>query len=82
MRSKAQGAAFRTRAMVKSSDFKWFTGDSLIKFYEPSRGTYGGFRRVCGSRALTKFKEEPSYYGLPLGALDNDADIRFIRARL
>ncbi len=73
---KAQGAAFRSRARVRAADFTWLEGEHLVTFYESSPGNHRGFCRVCGSPILSKFDAYPAYYGLPLGALDDDPGIR------
>jgi hypothetical protein len=72
---KAQGSAFRSRASVNASDFQWVQGESQVTFYQSSPGTFRGFCRVCGSPILTKF-DATSYYGLPLGPLDDDPALR------
>jgi hypothetical protein len=73
---KAQGAAFRSRARVKSADFRWVCGEHLLTFFESSRGNRRGFCRVCGSPILTKFDFDTSVFSLPLGTLDDDPRIR------
>jgi len=73
---KAQGSAFRSRASVRSADLKFVQGEELLTFYESSLGNHRGFCRVCGSPILSKFDAHPRYYGLPLGALDDDPGIR------
>ena len=73
---KAQGSAFRSRASVRAADFAWVEGEELVSFYESSPGNRRGFCRVCGSPILSKFAANPAYYGLPLGALDDDPGIR------
>ena len=73
---KAHGSAFRTRAAVKSSDFGFVRGGELVSYYESSPGNHRGFCRVCGSPIVTRFDAHPEYYGLPLGALDDDPGIR------
>ncbi len=79
---KQQGAAFRSRARVQTSDFKWIHGEDLVTFYESSPGSYRGFCRVCGSPIINKFDaralaakidpEVPSRYGIGLSTLDDD----------
>ena len=69
---KAHGAAFRTRASVNAADFRWVLGEELVTYYESSPGNHRGFCRVCGSPLLSRFDFDPSAYGLPLGALDDD----------
>ena len=69
---KAHGAAFRTRASVRAQDFRWTQGEDLVTWYESSAGNHRGFCRVCGSPLLSRFDFDPSFYGLPLGCLDDD----------
>ena len=73
---KAHGSAFRARATVKAADFEFVEGSELVTFYQSSPGNYRGFCRVCGSPIVSKFDAHPDYYGLPLGALDDDPGIR------
>jgi hypothetical protein len=73
---KAHGAAFRSRARVKADDFRWTQGAELVTYYESSPGNHRGFCRVCGSPLLSRFDHDPRFYGLPLGALDDDPGIK------
>jgi len=73
---KAHGAAFRSRARVKADDFRWTQGAELVTYYESSRGNHRGFCRVCGSPLLSRFDHDPRFYGLPLGALDDDPGLK------
>jgi hypothetical protein len=73
---KAHGAAFRSRATVRSADFRWVAGEHLLTFFASSPGNHRGFCRVCGSPMLSKFDREPAIFSLPLGALDDDPGIR------
>ena len=73
---KAHGAAFRSRARVKADDFRWTQGAELVTYYESSPGNHRGFCRVCGSPLLSRFDHDPTFYGLPLGALDDDPGIK------
>jgi hypothetical protein len=73
---KAQGAAFRSRASVRSADFRFISGEHLLTFYASSPGTCRGFCRVCGSPILSKFDADPSVLGVPLGALDDNPGVR------
>src|SRR3982075_3729110 len=72
---KAQGAAFRSRASAKATEFEWLQGESLVTFYESSPGNFRGFCSVCGSPVVTKFCNA-SYFGVPLGALDDAPGVR------
>ena len=73
---KAHGAAFRSRARVRTRDFRWVKGEQLVTWYESSPGTHRGFCRVCGSKLLSRFDGDAASYGLPLGALDGDPGVR------
>jgi hypothetical protein len=72
---KAQGVAFRSRASANVAEFEWVQGESLVTFYESSPGNHRGFCRRCGSPVVSRF-DGPSYYGVPLGALDDDPGVR------
>lgn len=73
---KAQGSAFRSRARVKTADFRFTRGDDLVTYYESSPGNHRGFCRVCGSPIHSKFDDQPDVLGLPLGSLDQDPGIK------
>src|ERR1700732_4274128 len=51
---KQHGAAFRSRARVRRSDFKWIRGEELVAYYEATPGYRRGFCRVCGSPILKR----------------------------
>jgi len=73
---KAHGAAFRSRARIRAADFRWVQGEELVTYYESSPGNHRGFCSVCGSPLLSRFDWDPSSYGLPLGALDDDPGVK------
>ena len=83
---KRHGAAFRSRARVEKSDFKWVQGEDLVTFYESSPGVFCGFCRVCGSPIINKFSAgtpiaardpgAPDRYGIALATLDDDPRVR------
>ena len=52
---KAHGAAFRSRARVRATDFRWVQGEELVTYYESSPGNHRGFCRACGSPLLSRF---------------------------
>lgn len=72
---KAHGAAFRSRAAVNACDFSWQQGESLVRYFESSPGTYRGFCSVCGSNLISRFDGRDDY-GLALGSLDDDPGIK------
>jgi hypothetical protein len=73
---KATGAAFRTRAAVPASAFRWLLGEDLVSSYESSPGETRTFCRVCGATLPTFFRDRPQEIGLPLGTLDDDPGVR------
>jgi hypothetical protein len=85
--STGHGAAFRSRARVQTSDFKWIQGEDLVTFYESSPDSYRGFcRRFAALRSSTNLTERalaakidpevPSRYGIGLATLDDDPGVR------
>ncbi len=83
---KQHGAAFRSRARVKATDFHWLQGEDLVTFYESSPGTHRGFCRVCGSPVVNRVETnsvsggfnpagEDAMLGVQLGGLDDDPGV-------
>jgi hypothetical protein len=73
---KATGAAFRSRAGVRTAAFRWVVGESLLSKYESSPGDVRTFCRVCGSTLITLFPGNPEELGLALGTLDDDPGVK------
>ena len=73
---KAHGAAFRTRASIKTADFNFLSGEELLTYYESSPGEWRSFCSVCGANMITKFSQSPDIYGFALGTLDTDTEIK------
>jgi len=83
---KAQGAAFRSLARVRTGDFRWIQGEELVKYFESSPGFCRGFCSVCGSPIVNRLgpnwllaSAQPralSELGIALGTLDDDPGIR------
>ena len=73
---KAQGSAFRSRARVNASDFRFVCGAEMITYFESSVGNHRGFCKRCGSPVHSKFDQHPEVYGLPLGPLDDDPGVK------
>ncbi len=76
---KAHGSAFRIRASVNISDFKFLSGEELLTYYESSPGERRSFCSVCGATIITKFNQFPDVYGFALGTLDTDPEIKIER---
>jgi hypothetical protein len=93
---KQHGAAFRSRARVRRSDFHWIQGEELLTYYEATLGYRRGFCRVCGSPIVngaephSPFAQSHSQilteYGIALSTLDDDPGVRpeshcFVRSK-
>ena len=73
---KAHGAAFRTRAAVRTADFTWLAGENLLTRYASSPGEFRSFCSVCGANLVTEFDANPEWLGFPLGTLDDDPGVK------
>ena len=73
---KATGAAFRTRAGVAASSFRFTAGEALLARYASSEFETRTFCSVCGSTLVTFSSANPNELGLPLGTLDDDPRVR------
>lgn len=73
---KAHGAAFRSRAKIRSADFRWTAGEQFLTFFESSPGNHRGFCSICGSPMLSKFGADQTAFSLALGSLDDDPGLR------
>ena len=93
---KQQGAAFRSRARVRRSDFKWLQGEELLTYYEATPGYRRGFCRVCGSPIVNRAEPHSPLaqhnprsldeFGIALAVLDDDPGVRpeshcFVRSK-
>lgn len=66
------GAAFRTRASVKASQFKWVSGEHLLARFNSSDNVTKTFCSVCGSSLASFYKNDLDVVGIPLGGLEHD----------
>jgi hypothetical protein len=64
------GAAFRSRATIKSSQFKWTKGKALLARYHSSELVVKHFCSICGSNLISTYDNDPSKIGVPLGGLE------------
>ena len=64
------GAAFRTRATIRSSQFSWTRGEELVKRFHSSEFVVKHFCSVCGSSLISTYDNDPEKIGIPLGGLD------------
>jgi hypothetical protein len=75
---KATGAAFRTRAGVRTDEFRWIQGEAFLGRYPSSPGETRTFCTTCGATLITLFRDHPGVLGLALGTLDDDPGIRAV----
>ncbi len=68
------GSAFRTRASVKSIDFRWLRGEELLSKFHSSDNTIKTFCSICGSNLISTYDNDPEYIGLPLSGLEQALD--------
>jgi hypothetical protein len=64
------GAAFRTRATIDATQFRWMRGEDLLARYPSSDLVLKHFCRVCGSNLISTYEDKPDKIGIPLGGLD------------
>ncbi len=72
---KSHGAAFRTRAALRSNDFRWLSGEELLTRYESSKGEFRVFCSICSSNLITEFDADKDWIGFALGTLDDDPGV-------
>ncbi|MGQ9424944.1 GFA family protein [Gilvimarinus sp. F26214L] len=70
------GAAFRTRASVNRSQFRWLQGEDKLSVYMSSETVTKTFCSNCGSNLASFYQDRPDIVGLPLGGLDQDPQAR------
>jgi hypothetical protein len=64
------GAAFRSRATIRASQFKWTKGEEFLSRYHSSDVVVKHFCAVCGSNLISTYDRDPTKIGLPLGGLE------------
>jgi hypothetical protein len=64
------GSAFRSRATIKVSQFRWTKGEELLSRYHSSECVVKHFCSVCGSNLISTYDNDPTKIGVPLGGLD------------
>jgi hypothetical protein len=82
---KSQGAAFRTRARVRRSDFRWIDGEDLMRSSQSTPGFFRGFCGRCGAPVVNWNTAESEYgqrspasletYGIAIASLDDDPGV-------
>lgn len=73
---RIHGAAFGTYGAVSYDDFRWLSGESLVKTYRSSDVMERTFCGECGSTLQAHFAVEPDEVYLALGTVDGDPGCR------
>jgi len=66
------GAAFRTRASIRRSQFRWLSGEHLLSRFKSSDNVTKTFCSVCGSNLASFYDSDPDLVGIALGGLEQD----------
>ena len=69
---KWHGSAYRSRVVVRVSDFTWLQGKSALSYYESTPNVTKTFCSKCGSNLITIYQKKPDIYGVPVGGLEGD----------
>lgn len=73
---KAQGSAFATNGVVKAAEFRFVTGEALLRGYESSPGQTKYFCGQCGSPIFSRNINRPAELRIRLGVIDSDIEER------
>ena len=68
-------AAFRTRASINKTQFKWVKGDDNLSSYKSSDYVTKFFCKTCGSPLISTYDNKPDILGIPLGGIEGIGDI-------
>ena len=71
---RQHGAAFSTYAKFNPDDFKWISGEDLVKVYETSSGAGWCFCSECGSTLAAADKGKIT--SVTLGTIEGDPGIK------
>jgi len=69
------GAAFRTRASINKSQFKWVSGSDNLSAYKSSENVTKFFCKTCGSPLISTYENNPEILGIPLGGIEGIHEI-------
>ena len=72
---KAHGAAFATFAGVPANEFRFISGEDVVRLYESSPGSHRAFCSVCGSNAPARASDNKMVF-VPAGLFDDDPGAR------
>jgi len=69
---KAQGIAFGTSGIVKTSDFKILSGKNKLTAYQSTPGQTKYFCMICGSPIMSKTESNTEEVRIRLGTVSSD----------
>jgi len=69
------GAAFRTRASINKSQFKWVSGSDNLSSYKSSENVTKFFCKSCGSPLISTYENKPEILGIPLGGIEGISEL-------
>jgi hypothetical protein len=72
---KASGASFASNASVARDEFRFSSGEALVRAFESSPGQFRCFCSRCGSPLIKRNAAKPDEIRLRLGTLDIDPEI-------
>ena len=74
---KFHGAAFATLAEAKTENFRWITGETLLKSYQAANGTIRKFCENCGSSLIfVPSNDDGKLVEFSLGTLNSDIKLK------
>ncbi|WP_372956872.1 GFA family protein [Marinobacter sp.] len=66
---RAQGSAYATNSPIRASQFRFVTGQELVKEFEFTAGKKRAFCWECGSRIYSRLDSKPDALRLRIGSL-------------
>lgn len=66
---RAQGSAYATNSPIRASQFRFVTGQELVKEFESTPGKKRAFCRECGSPIYSRLDSKPDTLRLRIGSV-------------
>lgn len=73
---RSSGSAFQSNATVQVAEFRFLSGEDLLREYESSPGKFRCFCSACGSPIYARLPKFPTILRLRMGTLDGDPGSR------
>ncbi len=78
MCQKAHGTAYSTHVVVKAEQVRWLAGRELLTVYRSSEVGTRQFCHRCGSQIVAADQPGPGVWGIPVGLLEGDPEVRLL----